>query len=353
MYITEERLLRKNNNFDALRLTAALFVFISHAYGVMELGNIELLSLITGKRYVFSSLGLAIFFSMSGFLVCRSLVISESIKQFLINRFLRIWPAYAICILFCILFVGLPLSDLPVIQFISHPQTVSFFFINISLLSSTMHLPGVFNGKAVNPSIWTIPIEVRLYLLLMLTYLVARLRFRQWLLLFTLTIWCAHVFIPEKLQHTLLKQHVLSAIHLGIYFLMGACFYLYKERIPLKFYIWLILLAYFLSLHTWFRDHVGAAQIPFFVYSFMWVAFRWPRLPSIKADISYGFYLFGGPIQVVAMQTIGQQINFVVYLLITGSCTTILALLSWHLIEKRALSLKYVFNRKQASTTAP
>lgn len=289
MYITGERLLRKNNNFDAIRFSAALFVFIGHAYGVMGLGNVELLGLLTGKRYLFTSLGLVIFFSMSGFLVCRSLVTSVSIKEFILKRFLRIWPAYAVCILICILLIGPLLTSLPTDTFLIHPQTATFFFINISLLSSTMPLPGI-TGGAINPSIWTIPVEVRLYLLLLLTYLITRLRFKQWLLPFMLAMWLAQIFIPGQLLHTLFKPHALLALQLGTYFFMGACFYLYKEKIALNYKIWLILLAYWLSLHIWFPEYVNAAEHPFFVYTLMWIALRFPRVPFIKADLSYGIY---------------------------------------------------------------
>lgn len=346
MYITGEKLLRKNNNFDAIRFSAALFVFIGHAYGLFGVGNVELLSVLTGKRYFFTSLGLAIFFSMSGFLVCRSLVTSASIKEFLLNRFLRIWPAYAVCILFCILFAGLLITSLPATTFLIHPQTATFFFINISLLSSIMPLPGI--KGAVNPSIWTIPVEVRLYLLLLLIFLITRLRFKQWLLLFLLVIWLAQIFTPRQFLHTLFRPHVLLSIQLGTYFIMGACFYLYKEKIALKFNVWLLLLAYWLSLHIWFPQYVAVAEQPFFVYSLMWIAFRWPRIPFIKADLSYGIYLFGGPAEILVERTMGQHITFAVYLLITASCTAILAILSWHLIEKRALSLK--LSRPQLSS---
>lgn len=346
MYITGEKLLRKNNNFDAIRFSAALFVFIGHAYGLMGLGNVELLSLLTGKRYLFTSLGLAIFFSMSGFLVCRSLVTSVSIREFLLKRFLRIWPAYAVCILFCILAAGLLLTSLPATTFLIHPQTAAFFFINISLLSSTMPLPGIMG--AVNPSIWTIPVEVRLYLLLLLIFLATRLRFKQWLLLFLIVIWLAQIFIRRPFLHTVFKPHALLAIQLGTYFIMGACFYLYKEKIALKLNIWLILLVYWLSLHMWFPAYVDVAEHPFFVYSLMWIAFRWPRMPFIKTDLSYGIYLFGGPVEILVARTLGHHITFAVYLLITVSCTAILAILSWHLIEKRALSLK--LSRAQLSS---
>jgi peptidoglycan/LPS O-acetylase OafA/YrhL len=184
MYITENDLLRKNNNFDALRLTAALLVFLSHTYDVRNIQQYELLNRLTGS-YFFSSFGLAIFFSMSGFLVCRSLVTSPSIKQYLANRFLRIWPAYAVNILLCILLIGIPFTTLPVWKFIGHQQTWHFLFKNISLLGSSFYLPGVLNNESINGSIWTIPVEVRLYLILLLVYLAAGIRFRKLLLFFT------------------------------------------------------------------------------------------------------------------------------------------------------------------------
>lgn len=350
MYITEENLLRKNNNFDALRLIAAIFVFISHTYVIRGMGGDELIAKLTGYRYFFSVLGLAIFFSMSGFLICHSLLFSASIKQYLINRFLRIWPAYAICILFCIL-IGIYFTSLPVFQFISHPQTFIFFFKNISLLSSSFPLPGVFDNKAINPSIWTIPVEVRLYLLLLITYLVTKLRFRQVLLLLLITVWLAKLLIPFEWKHAIFKSHILTAIDLSIYFLAGACFYLYKDKVPLKLYIWLILFVCWLSLHIWFKKYLAAAELPFFVYSIMWMVFRWNKIPFLKADISYGVYLFAGPIQKVIHYTIGKQISFSTYFLLTGLCTLVVAILSWHFIEKKALSLKHAFKNKPMVTS--
>jgi peptidoglycan/LPS O-acetylase OafA/YrhL len=345
MYITENDLLRKNNNFDALRLIAALFVFLSHTYDVRNIQQYELLNRLTGN-YLFSTFGLAIFFSMSGFLVCRSLVTSPSIKQYLVNRFLRIWPAYAVNILFCILLIGIPFTTLPVLKYIGHQQTWLFLFKNISLLGSSFYLPGVLNNESINGSIWTIPVEVRLYLVLLLVYLAARLRFRQLLLFLLVALWVAQILTPADWQHATFKLYVIYSINLGIYFLTGACFYLYKERIPLKLYIWFILFIGWLAMHIWFRPLVHVTEHPFFVYTIMCVAFSWYKVPFIKADISYGVYLYATPVQLVMQYTIGESLGFNTFLLLTLLATGGISLLSWRLVEKKALSLKQLAKRK-------
>jgi len=347
MYITENDLLRKNNNFSALRHLATLTVFISHTYGVMGVGKKEPLGVLTEHRYVISSFGLIIFFSMSGFLVCRSLVTSPSIKQYLLSRLLRIWPAYAVNILFCILLIGVPFTTLPVLEFLTHPQTRFFLLKNISLIGSTFYLPGVLNNEAVNASTWTIPIEIRLYFVPLLVYLIAKLRFKQVLLLLLITLWLAQLLLPASWQQATFRPYIIYSVNLGVYFLIGACFYLYKDSIPLKLSIWLILFACWLAIHIWFPAYYKTTEQPFWVYTLMWMAFRWYRVPFMKADISYGVYLYAIPVQLIIRHTIGQSFSFPVFLLFSLMCSVAVALLSWYLIEKRALSFKSFFKAKQ------
>lgn len=149
----------------------------------------------------------------------------------------------------------------------------------------------------------------------------------------------------------MLRSYMLDSINLGIYFLFGACFYLYKEIIPLKLYIWFILFAGWLVTHIWFWPIVRLTEQPFLVYSFMWIAFRWYKIPFIKADISYGLYLYAIPVQIAIQHVIGQSLNFVTFLLLTMLVTTAIALLSWYLVEKKALSLKHMAKKKETANT--
>jgi peptidoglycan/LPS O-acetylase OafA/YrhL len=348
MYITEKNLQRENNNFDLLRLLAALLVFVSHGLGIRGITEIHWFKQVTGTRFLISEFGLFIFFGMSGLLVCRSLVMSCSARQFLKNRFLRIWPALFFCTVVTVVVSGILFTTLPLSAFFTDGQTLNYFFRNISMLSSSHWLPGVFNNTAVNPSIWTIPIEVRLYILLLLVWLVARMRMKQWLLLLLVICWAVMVIVPTRTLYDVLQSHNAKALNLGIYFLMGACFYLYKEKIPLKFSIWLALLVYWLVLLIWFPYYVKKLQHPFFLYSILYIALRWRKIPFIKADLSYSFYLFAAPWQKVIQVYYGDSISHVVYFLITGLGITITAWLSWQLIESKALALKYTQARRKS-----
>ena len=340
MYITEDKLVRKQNNFDLLRLLAALFVFISHTYAITSTGTKDLLYQLSGGRYLFSTAGLIIFFSMSGFLVCRSLLTSSSLKQYFLKRFLRIWPAYFVCILFCIFFIGTLFTTLPVTGFFVHPDTVRFFIKNSTLLSSHLVLPGVFNNSSVNASAWTIPVEVRLYILLGLLFLFTKSNFRRWAPVILLIGWLLQIIIPLSVQYQYLKPHLVSAVYLGLYFLAGVCFYQYKNKLPLKFQVWVLLFClWFISLR-WFPQTLSITELPFFLYSLFWVSVGWKKIPFWRADISYGFYLFSYPIQKAIHTTMGQYLNFIEFFVLTGVSTTCLALLSWYFIEKKALKYK-------------
>jgi peptidoglycan/LPS O-acetylase OafA/YrhL len=170
------------------------------------------------------------------------------------------------------------------------------------------------------------------------------------LLILLITLWLAQLLVPASWQQAAFKPYVLYSINLGVHFLTGACFYLYKDSIPLKFSIWLILFASWMAIHIWFPAYYKLTEQPFWAYTIMWMAFRWYKVPFMKADISYGVYLYATPVQLIILHTIGQSFSFTVFFLFSLVCTVLVALLSWHLIEKKALSFKMVLKNKQPAS---
>ncbi len=148
---------RHHNNFDLLRLIAASFVFIAHAYAIRGASDQELLVRISSGRYSLSGIGLTIFFTISGFLVSKSLDQTISVKSFLFKRLLRVWPGLTVNILLTIMVTGLFFTSLRFSTFLMDPQTIKFLLINISLVKAVLWLPGAFGGRPVNISLWTIP----------------------------------------------------------------------------------------------------------------------------------------------------------------------------------------------------
>lgn len=75
------------NNFDMLRMLAALQVVVIHG---IEHFKIPVPSLVTVILSLFP--GVPIFFFISGFLITASLIRNPSLIYFFQNRFLRIFP---------------------------------------------------------------------------------------------------------------------------------------------------------------------------------------------------------------------------------------------------------------------
>ena len=67
----------RENNFDFIRFVAAAMVIFSHTYAVLKDNSSEPLSGATGF-ITFGSLAVEIFFIVSGYLVCKSLLMRSS-----------------------------------------------------------------------------------------------------------------------------------------------------------------------------------------------------------------------------------------------------------------------------------
>jgi peptidoglycan/LPS O-acetylase OafA/YrhL len=344
MFITEKKLLPANNNFGLLRLIAAGLVFLSHSYDIMGISEKELLKQPTHNGYVFSTFGLIMFFTMSGFLVCKSLVTSGSIIQYGVNRFLRIWPALAACVILIILVPGLIFTTLPPAVFLTHPQTLFFLFKNISLTGTSLWLPDVFNNTSIDSSLWTIPMEVRLYLLLIPFFYIKKQHRKLCIAVLLLLILLIQILFPSDTALEKIFGHSLNMmLRFGTCFFLGVGVYLYKEKLPFRFSIWISLCSIWIISCIWSPTYYIVAGFLFVSYSLFALAFFVPVIPFMKADISYGFYLYAFPVQKCIWDVWGSQLNFFEYVSICGTCIVVIALLSWYLIEKNALKWKYTF----------
>ena len=84
----------RHNNFDALRLVAAVSVMFSHAFLIAEGSQRhEPLIVLTGNQAILGLCGVFVFFAISGFLVTQSFEQTGDPWRFLAKRALRIFPA--------------------------------------------------------------------------------------------------------------------------------------------------------------------------------------------------------------------------------------------------------------------
>lgn len=151
----------RENNFNIIRFMAAIMVMAGH---MAYIGGYSL-PILWGQGI--QSLGVKIFFLIGGYLISKSWLSDPNPLRYSIKRIFRIFPALVIYTVIAAYVVGPLLSDLPMREYYMNSQ-VSYYLKNI-LLYPVYGLPGVFSNNpypnAVNGSLWTLPVEVSLYIL--------------------------------------------------------------------------------------------------------------------------------------------------------------------------------------------
>lgn len=165
------------NNFAVLRIIAAMLVLISHSWPLT--GHlVDPLMAVTNNHLTGGTLGVMMFFAMSGFLVTESYLRRDSIASFFEARALRLFPALAVALAVAI-FIGASVTTLSAADYFSQPQTSQYFAKNL-LLDTRYELPGVFANtpypRVVNGSLWTLPTEWFMYCIVGLLGALAILR---------------------------------------------------------------------------------------------------------------------------------------------------------------------------------
>jgi peptidoglycan/LPS O-acetylase OafA/YrhL len=327
----------QTNNLTALRWLAALMVLYGHAF--VFLGQHEPLFL---GMMPLGPLGVWIFFCISGYLIMQSWTHDPHLLRFMAKRALRIFPALTVCILLSILVLGPALTTLELGAYFKSP--ITWGYLDNIWLYITYQLPGVFATNkvphAVNGSLWSLPVEYFMYLVVAIFGLLKVPRW-TWALLalamIALSITWARVS-PDML--VIYRTDVRQVVICGTYFVVGAAFYRYQmarffnlSSVGALTLLWLCLSASadFFILGSWFI-------LPFITLGFGLASGAWLSKLT-RFDYSYGIYIYAFPVQqtlvyLYPQQTVGE------HLLFAGLITILLAGLSWHLIEKRALSYK-------------
>lgn len=260
------------------------------------------------------------------------------------RRGLRIFPGLAVCVLLSILVLGPALTTLPLDRYFTHPAT--WGYLDNIYLYVTFYLPGVFEqvriANAVNGSLWSLPAKFAMYLLLALIGVLKFPRF-GWLLLAVglmglSALWASRATEMIVLYRTDLRQVVIC----GVFFWVGAAYQRYRiERFFTVANVSLAILAWLCSTR-WpaLFMVVGWLVMPFVTLAFGLSRSRW-LTELTHRDYSYGIYVYTFPVQ----QTFAQlwpEMNVWLHVLCSFTVTVLLAGLSWHWVEKRALRFKPV-----------
>jgi len=278
---------KPRNNFDALRLTAALAVMFSHVHALTGRPEPGLGGLTLGTIAVF------VFFAISGYLVSSSWRSDPDVQRFVARRLLRVAPAYIVVI-----------------------AVTSITMTSLGLTSFTMNPLG-----AVNGSLWTIDYEVLCYLVFMVLAVATRhgglalvtmgaalgfdSYFEQFATIFGLGATISQYGVLQRRW----SLPLIAAIAIAV-------FPLRPSFLPIAVF-------------------VTAASV--------WLGSQsWPGVRDFGArgDLSYGVYLYAYPVQQLTIMLLGTSAPLPGLLLIAVVWTAAMAWLSWRFVEEPALALK-------------
>jgi peptidoglycan/LPS O-acetylase OafA/YrhL len=329
----------RQNNFDLIRLLAAVAVVVGHSFVLTAAGRAPVMLGIP-----IHALAVAAFFSVSGYLIAGSWARAPRWNQFLWNRFLRIFPALFALVLVTTFVIGPLVTTLPMSVYFASPVTYQYLQ-NLTTLA-VYHLPGVFQSSVharavVNGSLWTLGVEVACYLGVLL---LGTLAFRKRTL--------GALFLSAAVGAALL--HVLAGVGVPgvqifhdaapvmVYFFASSSLRMVGS--PRAFPLWALAtcaLVWMLSAAWWPESALAVSWLAL-PYCVVGIGIRsTPVLCRVArfGDLSYGVYLWGFVAQQVLLDLTGR-ISFPSNLLLVLATTFVLATLSWHLLERRALQLK-------------
>jgi peptidoglycan/LPS O-acetylase OafA/YrhL len=295
------------------------------------------------------TLGVQIFFALSGFLVTQSFLAHRDLGAFVAARVLRIYPALVVATLFTIVLASFT-STLPLADYFADPQTRRYFWQTATGYAATGPLPGAFAHNpyphAANGSLWTLPIELRLYAVLAVAGVVGVLAHRRVaaLVAAVLAMLLVHAPWPLSLVFDVVPNRSLLLIFLG-----GALAYICRDAVLLSLVAAAAAVALYLAVPRGFVH--SALTLPIVVYTVLVVAYH-PRLRIERlargADFSYGLYVYAFPVQQTILATFAG-IGAWTLLVATLPLVAAMAALSWFGIERPALALKSRFSTPAGS----
>jgi peptidoglycan/LPS O-acetylase OafA/YrhL len=344
----------RSNNLDALRLIGALAVIFGHAYHIV--GRPFENPVVAG--YPVQTLGVIIFFSISGYLITASWSRTKSPVSYFAARSLRIFPALILVVLVCMFVVGPLVTVLPMGQYFGgFPTTLDqirdlpdasnvWTYLGNIILRPQYELPGVWGDhpypNAVNGSLWTLPAEFFCYLLVPLVFLVPKVaRIPVIALLLAASVW--YSMTPPMDSAVIWHSRISDNALMWVFFAAGAILRLLAER-GMKFRtdVAVGLLAVYLVIAGTLPQHttkIAWIFLPYIVLTVGLASTPYVRRASRYGDLSYGLYLWAFPVQQVVIDLWGVQ-RMSVNLVVVTAITALLALASWHLVEHPSLKLK-------------
>lgn len=343
-------LTKRLNNFNLIRLLAAMQVLLVHAFNHFEIHNVYI--------DVFKLFpGVPVFFFISGLLIGGTYIRNQQKGNFVFfwNRCLRLYPALLLCVFLSIMTVYLvgyyKTVNFSIVHFVSwvFGQITFFQFYNPDFMRQ--YGIGVLNG-----SLWTISVELQFYLLTPLFYHLFKIKKGKLFLtiLFVLSI-LINVYLKIYLDWSKMYMKLISVSFLPwVYmFLIGFLVSKYKEGIKkytdnVNIFLVFVLYVFSMFLIGSYKNNAMNSINPISVFLLCLFIYKFSNLnltlPDFiikyinNNDISYGIYIYHMPIINTLLFTHIFTIKINIFLTIL--ITILFSIFSWNFVESPILKFK-------------
>lgn len=336
-----------NTGFAWLRMIGALIVVVDHSASLTDASRLTVFpaSWNLSPGYV----ALMGFFAMSGYQISDSWHQDPCWWRFSAKRVLRLWPPLMLVVLVTALVIGPLVTTRPLAEYFSARATWGYIVHNAGLYTLAHRLPGVFVNNpwpwSANGAIWTLPMELTGYLLVLGFGAAGLLRRAPWLtiaLMLTLIgldrLFDASIGQPGH-AGSFLEVPIGSMVSFLVAFSIGMVLHAYRHKIVLSPWVAWSLVGLQIAVHN---TRFGPGTLPFMAgYGALVLAFHWPiRVEGYDSWVfgSYGLYLWAFPVQQMLIM-VGADTQW--SLTVTALPLAYLCgWLSWRYVEAPTLSLR-------------
>jgi peptidoglycan/LPS O-acetylase OafA/YrhL len=339
----------RRNSLNAIRLGLALIVVVSHAWPLGGYGDDPVIGKTTlGHLAVFA------FFAISGYLITASRTHSTT-GRYLWHRFLRIFPAYWVCLfLIATTFApisyalengtlrGFPIADAGLYAVANSALRVMRGYIDGTLTTAPY-------STSWNGSTWTLAFEFACYLIIAALFLIRALTPKIMTAIFAACalLLCVESFAPGFVPD--FQQDFIQVFNTGDVvrfltvftpFVAGSLLYMVRDRVPVSPFLAAVSAVILVTGLLYVEDPSGVIGLPL-AYLCVWLAIKLP-LHNLtgRADFSYGLYIYAYPVAQVLAAAGVNDLGLPIYLTITLIVAGALAVLSWYLVERPTMRHK-------------
>jgi len=276
---------------DALRGIAAMIVVLHHFLFIYnnEFGH----QFKTPQIFEHGYFGVELFFLISGFVIFYTLSKTDSIKDFLLKRAIRLYPTFWICLIITFSLIHVfPLSP-------SRNTTIKEALFSLTMFN------GLFKIKSVDPSYWTLLVEWFFYLMLAVVMQVFKNRKNGFY--FFLWTWLALILVYNYVYKVPFTGAIFN-LRYGSFFVSGICFYHIYVTKEMVFKYWLLLVFSFvvgllaLSDLNYANIAISIVYLVFLLAIHFKFQFLSGKIFIFFGEISYALYLVHQNVGFIIMQ---------------------------------------------------